>query len=210
VPQQQPGRHQRLDPRLRQYITSLRGLGTLMRHDLRQRWWWWWWVEPLALPIAAGSPCMGKATRAATLIPPAGLAHGCPARLRAAFAPAVTTPTVARAAHHHLGLAACANKYSGADALASEPAQRACSSHRRSGCVFRTIVTDRFGIVTADFGNVTGHFGDVTDGVLSLALSGFPTCQGVGAGVAYEPPLGHSLTAFWPESRCRSNEWTYA
>jgi hypothetical protein len=36
-------------------------------------------------------------------------------------------------------------------------------------CVFRTIVTDRFGIVTADFGNVTGHFGDVTDGVLSLA-----------------------------------------
>jgi hypothetical protein len=38
-----------------------------------------------------------------------------------------------------------------------------------AGCVFRTIVTDRFGIVTADFGNVTGHFGDVTDGVLSLA-----------------------------------------
>ena len=35
-------------------------------------------------------------------------------------------------------------------------------------CVFRTIVTDRFGIVTAEFGNVTGHFGDVTDGVLSL------------------------------------------
>jgi hypothetical protein len=33
-------------------------------------------------------------------------------------------------------------------------------------CVFRTIVTDRFGIVTAEFGNVTGHFGDVTDGPL--------------------------------------------
>ncbi len=32
-----------------------------------------------------------------------------------------------------------------------------------SQCVFRTIVTDRFGIVTAEFGNVTGHFGDVTD-----------------------------------------------
>ncbi len=30
-------------------------------------------------------------------------------------------------------------------------------------CVFRTIVTDRFGSVTAEFGNVTGHFGDVTD-----------------------------------------------
>jgi len=30
-------------------------------------------------------------------------------------------------------------------------------------CVFRTIVTGRFGIVTADFGNVTGHFGSVTD-----------------------------------------------
>jgi hypothetical protein len=35
-------------------------------------------------------------------------------------------------------------------------------------CVFRTIVTDRFGMVTADFGNVTGHFGDVTGGVLNL------------------------------------------
>ena len=31
-------------------------------------------------------------------------------------------------------------------------------------CVFRPIVTDRFGIVTAEFGNVTGDFGDVTDG----------------------------------------------
>ena len=39
-------------------------------------------------------------------------------------------------------------------------------SRRVAACVFRTIVTDRFGIVTADFGNVTGHFGDVTDGVL--------------------------------------------
>ena len=33
-------------------------------------------------------------------------------------------------------------------------------------CVFRTIVTDRFGSVTAEFGNVTGQFGDVTDGHL--------------------------------------------
>jgi hypothetical protein len=40
---------------------------------------------------------------------------------------------------------------------------------RRATCVFRTIVTDRFGIVTADFGNVTGHFGDVTDGALNPA-----------------------------------------
>ncbi|MEX3901719.1 hypothetical protein, partial [Paraburkholderia sp. BR10954] len=30
-------------------------------------------------------------------------------------------------------------------------------------CVFRTNVTDRFGIVTGDFGNVTGHFGNVTE-----------------------------------------------
>ena len=30
-------------------------------------------------------------------------------------------------------------------------------------CVFRTIVTDRFGIVTAEFGNVTGDSGNVTD-----------------------------------------------
>jgi hypothetical protein len=30
--------------------------------------------------------------------------------------------------------------------------------------VFRTIVTDRFGIVTVEFGSVTDHFGDVTDG----------------------------------------------
>jgi transposase len=36
-------------------------------------------------------------------------------------------------------------------------------------CVFRIIVTDRFGIVTADFGNVTGHFGDVTEAVLPAA-----------------------------------------
>ena len=33
-------------------------------------------------------------------------------------------------------------------------------------CVFRIIVTGRFGIVTAEFGNVTGHFGDVTDRLL--------------------------------------------
>ena len=38
-----------------------------------------------------------------------------------------------------------------------------------AGCVFRTIVTARFGIVTAEFGNVTGDFGDVTDGVLKTA-----------------------------------------
>ena len=31
-------------------------------------------------------------------------------------------------------------------------------------CVFRSIVTDRFGIVTGEFGNVTDRFGDVTDG----------------------------------------------
>jgi len=37
-----------------------------------------------------------------------------------------------------------------------------CSS--ACSCVFRPIVTDRFGIVTAEFGNVTGDFGDVTDG----------------------------------------------
>jgi len=36
-------------------------------------------------------------------------------------------------------------------------------------CVFRRIVTDRFGIVTAGFGNVTDRFGDVTDGVLKAA-----------------------------------------
>ena len=36
-------------------------------------------------------------------------------------------------------------------------------------CVFRPIVTARFGIVTAEFGNVTDHFGDVTDDVLMAA-----------------------------------------
>ena len=39
----------------------------------------------------------------------------------------------------------------------------------RPGCVFRTIVTDCFGIVTAEFGNVTDHFGDVTDGLFAAA-----------------------------------------
>ena len=33
-------------------------------------------------------------------------------------------------------------------------------------CVFRFIVTARFGIVTAEFGDVTDRFGDVTDDVL--------------------------------------------
>ena len=36
-------------------------------------------------------------------------------------------------------------------------------------CVFRIIVTARFGIVTAEFGNVTDRFGDVTDGFLKAA-----------------------------------------
>jgi hypothetical protein len=37
------------------------------------------------------------------------------------------------------------------------------------GCVFRTIVTGRFGIVTAEFGIVTGYFGSVTDDVFADA-----------------------------------------
>ena len=36
-------------------------------------------------------------------------------------------------------------------------------------CVFRTNVTDRFGIVTAEFGNVTDDFGNVTDEDLTPA-----------------------------------------
>ena len=39
----------------------------------------------------------------------------------------------------------------------------------KAECVFRPIVTARFGIVTAEFGNVTDHFGDVTDDVLMAA-----------------------------------------
>jgi hypothetical protein len=39
----------------------------------------------------------------------------------------------------------------------------------RASCVFRIIVTGRFGIVTTEFGNVTGHFGDVTEAVLVAA-----------------------------------------
>jgi hypothetical protein len=38
-----------------------------------------------------------------------------------------------------------------------------------AACVFRTIVTARFGSVTAEFGNVTGDFGDVTDVVFAPA-----------------------------------------
>ncbi len=49
-----------------------------------------------------------------------------------------------------------------------------CPEHQRLHsegfvCVFRSIVTARFGIVTAEFGIVTGHFGDVTDGVFAPA-----------------------------------------
>ena len=36
-------------------------------------------------------------------------------------------------------------------------------------CVFRIIVTDRFGSMTAEFGNVTGDSGNVTDGVFAPA-----------------------------------------
>ena len=39
----------------------------------------------------------------------------------------------------------------------------------RRKCVFRSIVTARFGIVTAEFGTVTDRFGDVIDGVLKAA-----------------------------------------
>jgi hypothetical protein len=42
--------------------------------------------------------------------------------------------------------------------LRGAPGDRACAV-----CVFRRIVTARFGIVTAEFGSVTEHFGSVTD-----------------------------------------------
>ncbi len=65
--------------------------------------------------------------------------------------------------HGHIGLS-CGPR---CEPLSGAPFQS--RGHRRFepprvSCVFRTIVTDRFGIVTAEFGNVTGHFGDVTDG----------------------------------------------
>jgi hypothetical protein len=34
--------------------------------------------------------------------------------------------------------------------------------NQKHRCVFRSNVTDRFGIVTGDFGNVTEDFGNVT------------------------------------------------
>ena len=46
------------------------------------------------------------------------------------------------------------------------PLPTACSILK---CVFRPIMTARFGIVTAEFGNVTGRFGDVI-GVISKAV----------------------------------------
>jgi hypothetical protein len=49
--------------------------------------------------------------------------------------------------------------------FAASPAQNTTTAE----CVFRIIVTGRFGSVTAEFGNVTGHFGDVTDGVFAPA-----------------------------------------
>ena len=50
-----------------------------------------------------------------------------------------------------------------------EARQGESSAPARQNCVFRIIVTGRFGNVTAEFGNVTGHFGDVTDGVFAPA-----------------------------------------
>jgi hypothetical protein len=118
--------------RRRQYITRIRPLGTLMRHDLRRRWRCGL-LEQLSLAIAPGAPRMGKAPRTPALVAPPGLAQRRPSRLRAAFTPAIAPPSVAHAAHQHFGLAACADKHSRADALAHEPARRASSRHRRSG-----------------------------------------------------------------------------
>gem|GEM_PF-3704908 len=42
-------------------------------------------------------------------------------------------------------------------------------------CVFRTIVTDRFGIVAAEFGNVTGH-----PKFLSYPVAGMSGCGDFG------------------------------
>jgi hypothetical protein len=46
---------------------------------------------------------------------------------------------------------------------------RILSAERDTGCVFRTIVTGRFGSVTAEFGNVTDDFGGVTGRTLVAA-----------------------------------------
>jgi len=42
-------------------------------------------------------------------------------------------------------------------------------ANKIEACVFRTIVTGRFGIVTAEFGNVTGDSGSVTDALSAPA-----------------------------------------
>jgi hypothetical protein len=57
----------------------------------------------------------------------------------------------------------------GLRSVSKTSAPRTTHSFRRGACVFRTIVTDRFGIVTAEFGNVTVDFGDVTNGLFAPA-----------------------------------------
>jgi len=52
--------------------------------------------------------------------------------------------------------------------------------------------------VTAEFGIVTDDFGDVTDEVGRTPSWRVADLSKVGVGVAYEPPLGHSLVAFGP------------
>lgn len=43
-------------------------------------------------------------------------------------------------------------------------------------CIFRPILTARFGIVTAEFGNMNNRFGDVTDGILKAAGRRLAAC----------------------------------
>jgi integrase len=52
-------------------------------------------------------------------------------------------------------------------------------------CVFRPIVTARFGIVTAEFGIVTGGSGDVTDRVEDRCEAGSRHVKGSAVGVAH-------------------------
>ena len=52
-------------------------------------------------------------------------------------------------------------------------------------CVFRPIVTARFGIVTAEFGIVTGRSGDVTDRVEDRCEAGSRHVKGSAVGVAH-------------------------
>ncbi|SCK32147.1 hypothetical protein VAR608DRAFT_2786 [Variovorax sp. HW608] len=93
---------------------------------------------------------MGDASCATALIASPRLAQRRTPRLRAAFTAAVAPASVAYVAHHHLGLAACADEPSGADRPGKGPTRRSSCSHRRARSNLQSALRGRTNLPTLD------------------------------------------------------------